>query len=325
MSSRINRYTYKGKFRKDNQNKAATTIAAAWRRKKRRQQSLLQRTALANRRLIKKVAGEREVQEKNDAPAVSPDFESGQGNLTQLKVDNHGLIIPATGPAVANFCCNLITMSAGIDDDEFKAREIIMKSISVKCMVDNDNVTPLATTHFYLILDSQPEAAPLALLDDILLRPGITGTGYIPPPHGLLMSFTNKNNVGKDKRIQILDHKWVSVSSEAYKNQATTVPAISTAAAGTAPNVYGNVTRAQYIDSSVSTIGRGGPPLAVCTLYSQSPYKFRFEKAGASVTPINKTLRLYAYTYGSNYVPGAAGSQPQSPIWFRANIRYIDP
>lgn len=322
--SRINRYTWKGKFRKDNQNKAANTIAAAWRRKKRRQQSLLQRTALANRRLIKKVAGDREVQEKNDSPAIAPDFESGQGNLTQLKVNNHGLIIPATGTPVANFACNLIEISAGTGDDEFKAREIIMKSISVKCLVENDNVTPLATTHFYLIHDSQPEAPPLALLDDILLRPGITGTGYVPPPHGLLMSFTNKNNVGKDKRIQILDHKWVSVSTEAYKTQAVSVPAISTAAAGTAPNIYGNVTRPLYVDNAVNSIGRGGPPSAVCTLYSQSPYKFRFEEAGASVTPVNQTLYLYAYTYGANYVPGP-GAQPQSPIWYRANIRFIDP
>ena len=252
----------KAKKRFGSRRNAAKSIQAAWRDKKRRQQSLLQRTALANRRLIKKVAGDREVLEKNDAPSMSPDFDSGQGNIIQLKVNNHGLVIPATGAPVSNFCCNLIELSAGIDDDEFTAREIIMKSISVKLLVENDNVSPMATTHFYLIHDSQPNAAPLALLDDILLRPPITATGYIAPPHGLLMSFTNKNNVGKDKRIQILDHKWVAVSAEAYKNNAGSVPAISTASAGVTPNIYGNVTRPTYQTLAVNTIGRGAPPIS---------------------------------------------------------------
>lgn len=314
----------KAKRRFGSRRNAAKSIQAAWRDKKRRHQSLLQRTALANRRQIKKIAGDREPQEKNDSPAMNPDFESGQGNIIALKVNNHGLIIPATGAPVANFACNLIELSAGIDDDEFTGAEIIMKSISVKCLVENDNVTPMATTHFYLVHDSQPNAAPLALLDDILMRPGITATGYIPPPHGLLMSFTNKKNVGKGKRIQILDHKWVSVSSEAYKVNGNSVPAIVTAPAGTAPNVYGNVTRATYNDTSVLSLARGAPPSALCTLYSQAPYKFIFESSGASVTPTNQTLYLYAYTYGANYVPGA-GQQPQSSIWFRANLRYIDP
>ena len=256
----------KAKKRFGSRRNAAKSIQAAWRDKKRRQQSLLQRTALANRRLIKKVAGDREVLEKNDAPSMSPDFDSGQGNIIQLKVNNHGLVIPATGAPVSNFCCNLIELSAGIDDDEFTAREIIMKSISVKLLVENDNVSPMATTHFYLIHDSQPNAAPLALLDDILLRPPITATGYIAPPHGLLMSFTNKNNVGKDKRIQILDHKWVAVSAEAYKTMLDRFP-LSAQHLLVLLQIYMEMLHGLHIKHWLLTQLVEVPPHQLCVLY----------------------------------------------------------
>lgn len=301
----------------------ASTIQRAWRqRRRRRQGGLVARTALANRRAIRRVKSEIEVKEANGNPSVVGDqFESGQGNLSEVIVDQLGTMTTMAPPIPDTFACNLISLNGGVGADEMLGKQITMKSLAVKCFVESDSRSARTTYHLYLIHDTSATEAPLNLNGDIIKMPAL---GAPPAPYGLALGFTNKSNVGKGKRVRILDHKVVHLSCVAHLINENQVLPIVTAAAPPPPAVphYGNTTRAQYMDVGCNNNTTNGSSAAEVTLFSKAPFKFEFADNGAAQLPVNQTIYLYAYQYGLGGY--ATGSQPQARLFYRANLRFTD-
>lgn len=296
--------------------RAASTLQSAWRqRNRKRKGGLVARTAVANRRAIKQIKSEIEVKEANGHLApVGAQFSSGQGNTTAVLVDQLGTMTNMTPPIPDTFACNLISLDGGVGANEMIGKQIVMKSLAVKCQVQSDTRSAACTYHLYLIHDTEPQAAPLNLNGEILSLPAI---GAPPAPFGLSLAFRNKSNVGKGKRVRILDHKVVHLSSCGYIQVGQTVPVMTQVASG-------SIMRAAYPEYNHNSNCTNGRSSAEVTLFSKAPFKFEFAANAAAQLPVNQTIYLYAYQHGLGGMTSLA-NQPNSTLFFRANLRFTDP
>lgn len=296
--------------------RAASTLQSAWRRRNRKRKGgLVARTAVANRRAIKNLKSDIEVKEANGHLApVGSEFSSGQGNTTPVIVDDLGTMTNMTPPIPDTFACNLISVDGGTGANEMIGKQIVMKSLAVKCQVISDTRSASCTYHLYLIHDTEPMAAPLNLHDEILQLPQLGGV--IPAPYGLSLAFRNKANVGKGKRVRILDHKVLHLSTCGYIQNGQSVPAMTQVAAG-------GVMRPLYGVFNHNNNCTNGRSSAEVTLFSKAPFKFEFAANAAAVTPVNQTIYLYAYQHGMGGL--TLNEQPNSTLTFRANLRFTDP
>lgn len=300
---------------------AASTLQSAWRRRRRRRAGgLVAKTARSNMRKLKMLKGSVEVKEENtNVASLNTEFAEGQANVVAIVVDHFGTMTNMQPAIPDTFACNLLKFNGGVGENEYIGKQITLRSVAVKCQIEHDNRSSRSVYHLYLIHDNQPDDAPLNLHDEILKLPA---TGQVPAPYGLSLAFHNKTNVGKGKRVQILDHKRVVISAPTYTHNGQTVPAIVTNPGGTAPDTYGNTTRLQYIDLNSSSNCVSGDSAAEVTLFTKAPYRLEFDENAAGQTAKNHAIYLYAYQYGlGGYVQD---TQPNCSLMFRANIRFTD-
>jgi len=300
---------------------AARTLQSAWRRRRRRRAGgLVAKTARSNMRKLKLLKGNVEVKEANTAvAAIADDFAEGQANVTAIVVDHFGTMTNMAPPIASTLAVNLLVFTGGTGENEYIGRQVTMRSLAVKCQIEHDTRSSRAVYHLYLIHDNEPSAAPLNLSGDILKLPA---TGGVPAPYGLSLAFHNKTNVGKGKRVQILDHKRVVICAPAYTANGQTVPAIITTQGGTPPDQYGNTTRLQYTHLNTASNAVCGDSAAEVTLFTKAPYRLEFDANAADSIPSNHAIYLYAYQYGLGaYVQD---TQPNSSLMFRANVRFTD-
>lgn len=323
-----------GKFRRSGRrsygrshHSAARSIARAWRVRKRRRSSLLTRTALSNRRRIKKLS--RDVETKfaqNSIANSNNDWASGLccGGMTP---DETGQWVDYQQPPVGGvypngpFACDLCVLQQGVESYKRVGAWIQMKSLTLKYIITSDAKTPLTLFGLLLVHDSAPAQGGQAL-GEVLKRTG--GAPLTSQANAMCMSFLNEDNFGKEGRYKILKHIKHRIGGYAKNVAGTTVPNIQTASAGTTPDVYGNVTRASYLPYMPASSQKGHPISVSRSVTIKTPYKINYGNE-SGVTPQNQTVFLMAYQcqLGPFSSPGqAAGSKCN--IQWRGRFRYKD-
>lgn len=314
---------------------AASRIQSAWRRRKRKRLSLVSRTALSNRRAIKKVNKSIEtiVNYPNEATLANRYVGSW---LQNLSVDNAGQ--SAGAPFVMHPCYaspqTWGTTAGTVNANSlsgYKGRWIQMKSLTLKgCVTANSDSGAAMYQHttFIMCLDRKPALNPVlvssaATPDDGLLTsqlPAVTN-------NRLDTAFYNLNATGKNGRYKVLKRWTITVSPHVDLNSGT-VPAISTTAGGVAPNVYGNTVRAQYSNTALG-LSKKYPPQVYFSHTVKGKYKFNMGElapapapgpAGALGAPENQDIILFAFSTNG---PGMTVTSPS--IQLVSRFRFKDP
>lgn len=306
---------------------AASKISRAWRIRKRRKTSLLARTALSNRRRLKKLSKDVETKfAQNSIASVTNDWASGLacGGVT---VDETGRWVDYQSPPVAgvypngSFACDMCVLQQGADNSKRIGAWIHMKSLTLKYCITSDRKTPKTMFGLLLVLDRHPAQGGVDLTD-ILMRPGNPAlTGQI---NAIGMSFLNQDQFGKEGRFKILKHVKHAIGGYSTNVNSTTVPNIMTVPTGTSPDVIPNVTRAAYTPAYPVAAFKGCPLTVTRSVTLKAPYKINYGNSGG-VTPQNQTIFLMAYQYrdGPLAVSGQAGGARCNLQW-RARFRFKD-
>jgi len=210
------RFIFKRKFR--HRGRAATTIQSAWRRRKRRRQGgLIPRTALANRKAIKKISRSIETNMIENVPATPLTLYGGQYfrpvALTNLGTDTAGNEVvwkPLRG------------MGKGVNSNQRTGDVVTMKSLSYKIVIKS-NAAALADTYnqcgCFIVLDSDPnEPLPAYAASQPNLANSTGGSPWTTVNDGTLMrnqsgfdfagmSWLNMDRcAGPKKRFKVLKH-----------------------------------------------------------------------------------------------------------------------
>lgn len=302
---------------------SASKISRAWRVRKRRKTSLLARTALANRRAVKRLKTdvETKVLEANIAGAANQ-WQAGQICLG-VTPDETGQwvdygVTPATDGTLA---CDLLSpLSQGTGSNQRVGAWVQMKSLTIKYSITNDTRSPDVLFGILLVHDQQPSIGN-ASLSDVLAR---TGSGPVQNNvMSMSMAFQNLQKTGKDGRFKILWHKKHRLSAKANAYTDAQVPPIVTAAAGTAPSVYGNTTRAAYTHQNRTSIATG----AAMTIYGSKtlkvPYKINYG-TNSSSQPENQSILLMAYQLQNTNQPAASAGGCRCVLQWRSRFRFKD-
>lgn len=322
-----------GKFRRRSRrsygraaHSAARSIGRAWRVRKRRKTSLLTRTALSNRRRIKKLSKDVETKfAQNSIASVNNDWESGLccGGVT---VDETGRWVDYQSPPVAgvynngSFACDMCVLQQGVEGYKRVGSWIQMKSLTLKYCITSDTKTPKTQFGLLLVLDRQPDTGG-ADLTDILARPG--GPALNGQINAIGMSFLDQDQFGKEGRFKILKHVKHTIGGFSKSVNSTVVPAITTTLTGGGAG-YASVNRPAYVPGMpVATVS--GCPLTINrTISLKAPYKINYGDT-SGVTPQNQTVLLMAYQYrdGPGAQSGQAGGSRCNLQW-RARFRFKD-
>lgn len=306
---------------------AASKIGRAWRIRKRRKTSLLARTALANRRAVKKLSKDVETKFlQNSIASVTNDWESGLacGGVT---VDETGRWVDYQSPPVAgiypngSFACDMCVLQQGPEAQKRIGSWIQMKSLTLKYCITSDAKTPKTQFGVLLVLDRHPSQGGVDLTD-LLSRPG--NPALVGQINAIGMSFLDQDQFGKEGRFKILKHMKHTIGGFSKNMNGNSVPAIITVPTGTPPTVIGNVQRPAYTPAyPVPTVS--GCPLTVNkTVTVKAPYKINYGDA-AGTTPQNQTVLLMAYQYRDG--PGAVSGQnggARCNLQWRARFRFKD-
>lgn len=308
---------------------AASRIQSAWRRRKRKRLGLVSRTALSNRRAIKKVNKQIETIVNNPTEATLVNRYVGSW-LQGLSVDNAGQ--SGGAPFVMHPCYatpqtwNSPTGTRQNAISGYKGRWIQMKSLTLKgCVTANSDSGAAMYQHttFIMCLDRKPALNPVLVSSSLTPDDGLL-TSQLPAVvnNRLDTAFYNLNSTGKNGRYKVLKRWTITVSPHVDLN-AGLVPAISTTAGGVAPNVYGNTVRSQYYNTALG-LSKKYPPQVYFSHTIKGKYKFNM---GAERTdtvnnriPENQDLILFAFSTNG---PGMTPTSPQ--IQLVSRFRFKDP
>lgn len=306
---------------------AASRIQSAWRRKKRKRFGLTARTALSNRRQIQKV--KKLIETKISKPLEATLATNFRGSwINNLVVDNAGLSGGAPfyfHPVYTQISGTAATFPSVNPLHGVVGRWSQMKSLTLKGCVtarSSSGASMYQRTTFILCHDSKPTLNPVlvssgASPNDGLLDPQLGATVN----NRLDTAFYNLNTTGKDGRYKVLK-RWTVTVSPHVDLSSYTVPAISTTAAGVAPNVYGNTVRPQYAASSLG-LSKKYPPQVYFSHTIQKPYKFNWGAAintAPSRIPENQNIILFAFSTNG---PGMTATSPT--IQLVSRFRFKDP
>lgn len=307
---------------------AAARIQSAWRRRKRRRVGLTARTALANRRAIKRVNKQIETIVATPEEATLANRYVGSW-LQGLEVDNAGQSGGAPFAMNLLYADPLWSNAAGAQTNRpitgYKGRWIQMKSLTLKGCVTAKSDTGAAMyqkTTFILVHDSKPELNPVlvtstATPNDGLLDPQLPAVVN----NRLDTAFYNLNTTGKAGRYKVLKRWTVTVSPHVDLNSGT-VPAISTTAGGVAPNVYGNTVRPQY-DTTALGLSKKYPPQVYFSHTIKGNYKLNMGGKTSGIRfriPENQNIFLFAFSTNG---PGMTNTSPS--IQLVSRFRFKDP
>lgn len=288
---------------------AASSISRAWRVRKRRRTGLISRTALSNRRQIRRLnrAVETKVLQANQATQALQ-F-AGQFN-DSIQVDNTGQDVAAAIP----FAGDLLYCSQGTGQDQRIGAWIQLKSLTMHYCISCVGPTPDATFELFVVLDRDP-----------LQGASLTGSAGVlqlesaqpPPSNKLSLAFQNLGETGgKHNRFKILARKRHRLTN--FVNVGTSVPPISTAAAGGQGTTYGNVTRATYTPPAVSQMAKQYPQYVHGSINLKLAHKINYGP-DSSVQPSNQTLRIMAYQAN----PAQLGN-PRCVLQYYTRVRFKD-
>ena len=308
---------------------AASSIARAWRIRKRRKTPLVSRTVLSNRRQIRKIKSSIETKVLDDTVAsLANTFQSGL-SCGGVNVDENGQYVDYTaapGPTGlfpnGPFVCDLMSpLSQGSGNDERVGAWIAMKSLTLKYCITADTRTAKGFFGLLLVLDRQPTVGN-ASLRGVLQK---TGAGPLTTqPNAIAMSFYDvPNTTDKDGRYKVLWHKKHAWSCLGLQRSQGPVPPIQTAAAGTTPDVYGNVTRATYTPSAYVSSSQGAPYMIYGSKTLKIPYKLNYGNDNSTQCE-NQTILLMAYQCGSVADNACNPGGPRATLQFRGRFRFKD-
>lgn len=302
---------YRGRRRRYNRSTAAATIGRAWRKKlKRRTGGLVSRTALSNRRSIRKMKKCIETKMLQGVQVTSAGEFDGQ-TAENIIVDNEGEFT-ATSLPYSNDILSGLTQGTG--SNQRVGAWIHLKNVTIHYCITADKTSPQCHYNLLLVHDQDPEAQ--ANLTDLLELDCATP----PVQNWTQMAFQDLNVTGKENRYKILWRKTHVVSCENPLADSTqAVPPITTTPAGVAPNIYGNVQRAGY-SNQPNTSANKQYPLAV---YGAKTWKFQYKinygTDAGSTKPVNQSLKLFAFqTAPVGY------RQPSARLDYYIRVRYND-
>lgn len=289
--------------------RAASSIARAWRARKRRRTGLVSRTALSNRRQIKtlKKSVETKVLQTNQATQA---LQFAGQYCDSVQVDNTGQDVAAAIP----FAGDLLYCTQGTGQDDRIGAWIQLKSLTMHYAITCQGPTQDAWYELFIVLDRDPlQGASLTGAQGVLQLE----SAQPAPPNKLALAFQNLGETGgKHNRFKILARKKHRLSN--LNNVGTNVPPISTAAAGTAPNIYGNVTRAAYNNPVLSQTPKAYPQYIQGSINLKLAHKINYGP-DVSVQPSNQTLRVMAFQCNP-----AGINQPRCMLQYYTRVRFKD-
>lgn len=301
--------------------RAAGSIQKAWRRRKRRKIGLVQRTLMSNRQQIRKIKKSQDTKMCSRVtgrdPAVNGGLAySGQYVWPPITIDNDGMVLPA---ATTFFAPSLLQLpnngfnfgSSGVPQVVDSAganyaradQWVTMKSLTLKYKVQAGNLAEERLT-LMLVLDRNPEEA-IGNLNEILTSAIQLDTTIVNPEDFYRMAFQNLDNTGKEGRFKILWRKEHIVNP--LEVQTENVPAIATDTTGTLPDV----TRAAYVGAQFANPLR--PDKIYGSVTIKSPYKLNYGTNPSNMSPLNQTIRLYAF---------AADTGSRASLGYQARFRF---
>ncbi len=311
----------------------AHRIQRAWRNRKRKRLSLVSRTALSNRRAIKKVNRNIETQVQELRGAVSTSTVPYIGNwLINMKVDSRGGDttgnIPFYAHLVAGTPLQVAATAAGGGNSiySYKGRWVQMKSLTIKGCVEansDSGASAFQRVTFIMCLDRCPAEGQSSLLSTTATANKGLLTTYLPAisDNSTDLAFYNLNTTGKAGRFKVLK-RWHVTVSPSNDLTANTVPAIAPAAP---PATYGSA-RAAYT-SAAHGLSKHYPPLVYFSHTIKGNYKFNYgdtTNVGASgpTKPTNQDIVLFAFS--STYEGGTpVASLPR--FSYASRFRFKDP
>lgn len=317
-----------GSGRRGWRNGAAQRIQRAWRRRKRRNLGLVSRTALANRRGIKKINKQIETLVQSNAGATAVLNWQGQF-ATGVKVDNRGTDVNGGLPFMAQFCTANQNSSyvplAGV-----KGRWIQMKSLTIKGAVSANSDTGSAQYQrmtFVICLDRKPTGTPDQLVaTTVNPNTGLLQT-YLPTAlqNRTSLAFYNLNTTGKDGRYKVLKRFSIVVSPTVDLGNAAgpqNVPAITTVAGGAGTGVvWGNTSRPAYTVPQLG-LSKKYPPLVYFSHTIKGKYKFNYGEQGSPHPGIPKNQQIVMFAWSDNG-PGLTTTIPS--FSYASRFRFKDP
>lgn len=312
--------------RRNYRHRAASRIQSAWRRKKRKRFGLTTRTVLSNRRAIKGINRQIETIVESNITGVSPDWIGQMG--VNLSTDRRGTETNSGLPYFGQLCAATQNTNNTSPIYGIKGRWVQMKSLTIKGSVSANSDTGSSQYQrqtFIVCLDRKPQLGLSQLL-----------ATTISPDLGLLQSdlpvavtnrtslaFYNLNNTGKEGRFKVLKRWSVVVSPTVDLGDAAgpqQVPAITTTAAGVAPNVYGNTVRPAYTVPQLG-LSKKYPPLVYFSHTIKGKYKFNYgEQTTHPGLPQNQQIVMFAF---SDNGPGLTDTQPV--FTYASRFRFKDP
>lgn len=314
-------------------NHNASRIQRAWRNRKRKRLGLVSRTALSNRRTIKRLNKSVETQVVETIQSVSTSTKPYCGNwLVDMKVDGRGGDLTGLIPFYAHLACaqplqvGSIATGGGNSLYSYQGRWVQMKSLTIKGCVEADSDTGTSAFQrvtFIMCLDRKPGMGQAPLLSSTATENVGLLTSRLPAAsdNRTELAFYNNNTTGKDGRFKVLK-RWHVTVSPAHDLTANDVPAIAPAAA---PATYGSA-RPAYTDAAHG-LSKHYPPIVYFSHTIKGNYKFNYgdtTSVAASAPTIPKNQDIVLFAYSSGYEDGTpATSKPR--FSFASRFRFKDP
>ena len=289
---------------------AASKISRAWRVRKRRRTGLLTRTALANRRQIRRMNKAVETKVLRDNQATQALQFAGQFNDSIL-VDNTGQEVPAALP----FAGDLLYCTQGAGQDQRVGAWIQLHSMTMHYCISTQAPTRDATYQLFVVLDREPlQGASLTGAAGVLQL----DSALPAPPNKLSLAFQNLGQTGKGGRFKILARKTHRLSSAEVVT--TAVPPITTSAAsgGAPPVTYGDVSRSTYLEGTTTSLAKSHPAYINGSINLKLGYKINYGP-DVSVQPSNQTIRIMAFQ-----ACPAGFQQPRCILQYYTRVRFKD-
>ncbi len=305
--------------------RTAGSIKSAWRKKRRRKIGLVQRSIVSNRRQIRQIKKGFETKMCDlvvglDPPTNGGSAYSGQYVWPPIGIDNDGMVLPAAttffAPSLLQLPCDLLlrntpsgtppaqqTDECGGASYARSGAWVTMKSLTMKYRVSAGHLAEERMT-LMLVLDRNPDEA-LGNLNEILTSAIQDDIGLTNPEDFYRMAYQNLGNTGKEGRYKILWRKEHIVNP--LEVQTETIPPIVTAAPS-------DTTRAGYTGAQFANPLRPDKIYGSVTL--KSPYKLNYGPVTTNRSPLNQTIRLYAFS---------AETGSRAMLGYQCRFRFKDP
>ena len=261
-------------------------------------------TAKKNARAIKKIKKSVETKMCDQIQGIVANNFDGQF-MDNAQVNTQGEF---TGqqPAVA-FSPSLLRLDQGVRLFERNGAWVQMKSLTMKyCLTADDRAGTYQRLYMMLVLDQDGQLGTGAQLSNVLAL-----ESAVPAPNNkYALAFQNLTNTGRKGRFKILWRKAHTLSSATLPTN--TVNDITQA------NV-GSTMRTLYQDFDLGS--KRSPQRVYGSVTIKRPYKLNYGSEGVVSSPINQTIRLFAWSE-SNDTP-TTGAEIQ--IQYYCRFRFKDP